>query len=167
MRKPFVALSFLGLMLVACHHSNKPQEPKQIFPGLVGIHSIYLGNFGNGLGSDMVKEKIRYRLLSSTRFTVLETPEKADATLTGNADIDVRFGGGNTSFNSTAVLRLIRTKDSTTVWMTETRSGTGHRSASSTVAQRLVNKLIEDANNADEAARGTTTPQPLVMPEGK
>lgn len=45
---------------------------------LAGIKSIYLSDFGSGEGADLVREKLRIRLLKSGRFDVVESPDRAE-----------------------------------------------------------------------------------------
>jgi len=50
---------------------------------LVGVKKIYLGELGRSEAADLVREKIRLRLMKVERFSLVESAEKADAILTG------------------------------------------------------------------------------------
>ena len=48
---------------------------------LAQVRKIFLGDFGSLDGAEIVREKVRVLLLSSTRFEVVEREELADAVL--------------------------------------------------------------------------------------
>jgi len=147
--------------------SSAPQTsvPQTIeeYPALANIKKIYIASLGNEEGAGVVRENIRLRLAKSTRISVVETPDKADAVLTGVAGVERRYSGsgGNlrTRYAGIGVLRLIDVKTSETVWTFEYRSGWGGSSVlnqfasvssvSSGVADQTVDKLLKDATYAD------------------
>ena len=54
----------------------------QNVPTLKNVKKIYVAELGKQPESDLIREKIRLRLMKSGRFTVVDKPEDADATLT-------------------------------------------------------------------------------------
>ena len=86
-----VAVLFLALVTGCQRHLSLAPD----LSALAQVRTVYLGDFGAGEGSDLVKEKLRLRLLSSPRFVLVETAEKADAVLTGSAGIDKSTNKGN------------------------------------------------------------------------
>jgi hypothetical protein len=132
--------------------------------GLLSIRTIYLGDFGNGDGSALVREKVRTALASHSRFQVIENPNKADAILTGVAGVERHYrqsintdaygdvsGSGGTSYSGIGVLRLVDVKKETAIWNFEySRGFMLGGSVSSRVANQIVDKLISDARRAEE-----------------
>ncbi len=133
---------------------------------LAGIHKIYIDQLGSEQGADLVREKIRLRLIKSARFQVVEAPEEADAVLTGVAGVERRrfssissdsagrvSGVGGTSYAGLGVLRLIVGKTKQTIWIYEYKRGLSLTlSASSRVAEKTVTQLLKDAKAASEQA---------------
>ncbi len=113
---------------------------------LAAVHSIYLGDFGIGDGSDLVREKVRARLIASSRFSVAESPDKADAILTGSAGVDKSTTRGTTDYSGTGLLRLVDAKTQKTIWGHEYRRGFMFGGSVSTrVANQMVDQLLADA----------------------
>jgi hypothetical protein len=117
---------------------------------LANIRKIYIDDLGKQEGADLVREKIRLRLLKSDRFAVVERPEAADAVLSGAAGVvrsdGVAIGNADTSFQGTGVLRLVDVKTEEVVWIFEYKRGfmlAG--SVTSRVADQVVDKLLKDA----------------------
>ena len=133
----------------------------QVKSKLVNVKKIYIGDLGGEDGSDLVREKIRVRLMKSDRFAVVETPDSADAILTGVAGVETRqsssintnpatgavYGSGGTSYAGLGVLRLVDVKSQETIWFFEYKRGYSFGSASSRVANKTVEKLLKDAKN--------------------
>src|SRR4030095_13932271 len=131
---------------------------------LANVKKIYIGDLGKEDGADLVREKIRLRLLKSERFTVVETPEAADAILTGVAGVERReyssvstnpstgavSGSGGTSYAGLGILRLVDVKSQETVWTFEYKRGFGFGSASSRVANKTVEQLLKNATASDK-----------------
>ena len=94
----------------------------------------------------MIRDKIINRLAKSGRFQVVLSPEKADAVLTGSGDVarSQRYseGSGGTRWDATAVVRLV-TNDQRILWVSEAKNGIFSRSASSSVADRIVKDLMK------------------------
>lgn len=136
---------------------------------LSDIKKIYIGELGKEETSDLVREKIRVRLMKSNRFIVVETPEAADAVLTGVAGVERRYhssvhgdrstgnvsGWGGTRYTGFGVLRLVGVKSQETIWFFEYKRGFGFGSASSRVADKTVDKLLKDAKEADKQTSKT------------
>ncbi len=60
----------------------------QNIPTLKTVKKVYIAELGKRPESDLIREKIRLRLMKSKRFTVVDKPEEADATLTGSAGLE-------------------------------------------------------------------------------
>lgn len=113
---------------------------------LEGIKSIYLGSFGGGEGSDLVREKLRVRLINSGRFEIVEIPDRADAILTGSAGVEKRLDEGTTNYRGTGLLRLVDTKTQKTIWAHEYQRGFMlGGSVSTRVANQMADQLLKDA----------------------
>jgi len=105
-------LSTTLTLLTGCASLSLPPDQH----ALAGIKSVYLGSFGGGEGSDLVREKLRVRLIKSGRFEVVETPEHADAILSGSAGVETILDTGTTGHRGTGLLRLVDTKTQKTIW---------------------------------------------------
>ncbi len=120
---------------------------------LAEIRKIYLGDFGTGEGADLVREKVRLRLIESGRFIVVEAVEGADAVLTGAAgvtkgyrtNVNASGGSGNTTYHGYGVLRLVDLRTQEPIWFYQYKRGFSFGSRSSRVAKQIVNKLLKDA----------------------
>ncbi len=142
---------------------------------LAPIKRIFLGDFGNGEGSDLVREKLRIRLQDSNRFDVVERQQNADAMLTGVAGVERGYshsvstdsygnarGSGGTDYRGLGVLRLVDLKAEKTIWHFEYQRGLMlGGSVSSRVANQIADALLADTEKADayaakqEEAQGT------------
>ena len=130
---------FVGCASSGQHLSLAPDQR-----ALAGIRSIYLGDFGGGQGADLVREKLRVRLLNSSRFEVVESPDRADAVLTGSAGVE-----GTTNYRGTGLLRLVDTKTQKTIWAHEYQRGFMlGGSVSTRVANQMADQLLKDADTA-------------------
>ena len=133
----------LSMVFAGCAKRASVSEEVEEYDRLAYVHKIYLGSFGTREGADLIKEKIRLRLIKSKRFAVVERQDQADAVLTGSAHVEESYygsysgnsGSGSTRYSATGVLRLVNVKNSETVWLFEYVSGHRHRSASSAVAR--------------------------------
>lgn len=157
---------------VSCYSCAKPLTPAEIaarkeeelkqenieeniefarVSGLVNVRKIFLGDFGNLEASDLVLEKVRARLSSSTHFEVVERPEVADAVMMGAAGVEKRFSQGKSSYAGLGVLRLKDIKTDKTIWNFEYQRGfvMPGESASSRVANQIVDHLLDDAETAN------------------
>lgn len=151
MTRPFsTALVLTALsLLFGC---ATPSERLSIAPdqrSLASIKSIYLGDFGGGEGADLVREKLRVRLLNSGRFEVVESPNRADAVLTGSAGVERYIHQGTTGYRGTGLLRLVDTKTRKTIWAHEYQRGFMFGGSVSTrVANQMADQLLKDAGSA-------------------
>lgn len=135
-------LTIVVLLILAVGFSVFAQDTAQ----LVKIKKIYLGDLGKEEGADLVKEKLRLRLMKSERFVVVETPEEADAVLTGVAG----YGSDNSGLGA---LRLVNPNTKTTIWGFEYKPGRsvfGGGSASTRVAEKTVEQLLKDTKEAEK-----------------
>ena len=132
---------FVGCASSGGHLSLAPDQR-----ALAGVRSIYLGDFGGGEGADLVREKLRVRLLNSGRFEVVESPDRADALLTGSAGVDKYSDEGTTNYRGTGLLRLVDTKTQKTIWAHEYQRGFMlGGSVSTRVANQMADQLLKDA----------------------
>lgn len=117
-----------------------------VFPGAASgqatarldrVHSIYLGDLGPHLQSDLIRERIRARLLRSARFRVVEVADSADAVLTGVAT------------SAAAVVRVVSKGSTETLWIFEYQRGASIARASPRVADQVAIRLLRDARAID------------------
>ena len=111
---------------------------------LSSIKKIYIGDFGYDENADIVREKVRIRLAKSSRFTIVEHEENADAVLMGAVRLPENMA------QNAAVLRLIDRKSDATIWTFEYKNGFFIGNASTRVADQLVKKLLKDVEDADK-----------------
>jgi hypothetical protein len=133
-------------------------------PKLKQITRIYVDRLGDEESSDLVREKIKIRIVKSKRFTLVEDVENADAILTGSAGTQRRQVGSissdgkgavsgreNTVYTGVGALRLVLVKSKETVWVYEYKPGFfATRSASSSVADKVVDRLLKDAKEEEK-----------------
>ena len=134
---------------------NKPVQR------LADIKKIFVAPLGTDDGAELIRQKIINRLIKSENFSIVESADDADATLTGAAGISTsvsfnRYGRGGTHFSAYIVVRLIG-KTKQVLWMEETRPRLfGALSASSNVAGRVITDLTK-AITVDKAERLAST----------
>ena len=116
------------------------------------IKTIYVGSFGEGPGSDLIRNKVIARLVKSGRVEVVENPESADAILTGvgelskstyysaNATTTNASAAGGTRYHATSAARVLN-RQQKILWADEASNGMFYRSATSSVADKLVKTL--------------------------
>jgi Lipopolysaccharide-assembly len=113
------------------------------------VNAIFVDALGQGELSTVIRDKIINRLATSGRFQVVSDPTKADAVLTGSVSEAAvnRYsnGTGGTRFDATAAVRVV-TKDQKILWVSEAKNGGFARSASSSVADRIVKDLLKAAS---------------------
>lgn len=111
------------------------ENPAPEFARRATVRKIYIESLGQGEGPDMLRDKIAHNL-KDLNFVIVDTPGEADAILSGSGKWDhVRVQ----HFRA----RLIA-GDSRELWSGEVSTGGWIRSASSSVA----NKLVEDITRA-------------------
>jgi len=160
MARPILTIFLLAVfvLFVGCsssrhRHSLPPEKtaPERHtlppdYSTLEGVRFIYLGDLGNEEGADLIREKMRVRLLNSGRFEIVENPERADAVLTGSAGVEKRLHDGTTSYHGEGLLRLIDTKTQKTIWAHEYQRGFMFGGSVSTrVADQMTDQLLKDA----------------------
>jgi TolB-like protein len=162
-------LSILALccVLAACHRTfGVPTESVQEPAALASVKTIYVEDLSHGEdpllveGSDLVKEKILARLSQSKRFSVVDAPDKADATLTGVAGFQRWYfgmesfygleGSLNTQYSGVGMVRLLDSKTKEPIWTHEYETGLFHptQSVADRVANQVADKLLRDATPA-------------------
>jgi hypothetical protein len=118
------------------------------------VKSIYVASFGDGDGSELIRSKIISRLVKSGKVTVVETPDHADAILTGVGELSKTThynasatptsanASGGSKYHATAGARLLG-RDQRILWADEASTGFFYRSASSSVADKIVKNLLK------------------------
>ena len=157
-----LVISFLFFFLIGLASGQENSK-------LLNVRRIYIGDLGREEGSDLVREKIRVRLMKSGRFAVVEKPEAADTVLTGVAGVERRYtssvntdssgnvyGSGGTSYSGIGLLRLVDPKSEETIWVFEYKRGFSLGSASSRVANKFVENLLKDAKAAEKYSGAST-----------
>jgi len=117
---------------------------------LASVKTIYVGDFGHGPGSELIRSKIITGLVKSHRIAVVETESGADAILTGVGElsktahfsIDNGSGSGGSRYHATAGVRLLN-QEQKILWADEASNGWFYRSASSSVAEKIVKALLK------------------------
>jgi hypothetical protein len=136
-------------LFVGCASSDQRLSLAPDHRAIGGIRSIYLGDFGGGEGADLVREKLRVRLLNSGRFELVESPDRADAVLTGSVGVVKYLDNGTTNYRGVGLLRLVDTKTQKTIWAHEYQPGFMFwGSVSTRVANQMADQLLEDAGAA-------------------
>jgi hypothetical protein len=147
----FCLLSMFGLL--------RAQEARQ---RLQDVRSIYVDSFGTGEGADVIRSKIITRLVKAGRFEVVQSAAQADAVLAGasqvsktahysaNANGEYANASGGTRYHATAGVQLIG-KDRKILWADDTSNGALSRSASSSLADRIVKDLLKAISKEEKA----------------
>lgn len=161
--KKVLALKFLllPLLILAGAAASVPAQQQQQKTEWSRINKIYIGDLGRQENADLVREKIRVRLMKSNRFTVVDSADEADAVLTGVAGVSESVAGtvqtnpatgqisgsAGTVYQGAGVLRLIDAKAKRTIWIYEYKPGFARpgSSVSSRVAEKTVKQLLKDA----------------------
>jgi hypothetical protein len=133
------------------------------------VKSIYIGDLGKEEGADIiegsgvVREAIGRRLASAGRFSVVQSPEQADAVLAGLAGYEKWYHGmegfyeleGNLDTNYLGVghFRLEDAKTKQMIWTHEYKRGflDPKQSVAERVAEQAVEKLLHDTARADSS----------------
>ena len=154
--------------LLGCHRTfGIPTDLVQDLPALASVRSVYIEDLSHGEdpllveGSDLVKEKIKERLVQSGRFTVVDAPEEADAALTGVAGFQRWYfgmeafygleGSLNTQYAGIGMVRLLDSKTKQPIWTHEYETGFFHptQSVVDRVADQVADTLLCDTALAD------------------
>lgn len=125
---------------------------------LQDVKKVYVGPFGDGPGSELIRSKLISHLVKSKRLEVVEVANQADAILTGvgelsktehysaNANRSTANASGGSRYHATAGVRLLNTEHKI-LWADEVSNGMFSRSASSSVADKIVKNLLKAIEN--------------------
>lgn len=160
----------LSALLVACQGPPGAIPPTvQDLTRLASVKSVYIEDLGKEegaaiiQGSSLVRDEIRAGLVRSGRFSVVPSPEQADAVLAGLAGFEKWYHGiegfyeleGNLDTNYLGVghFRLVDSKTKQTIWTHEYERGllNPKQSVAERVADQAVEKLLHDTARADNA----------------
>ena len=129
------------------------------------VKKIYVGSFGEGESSNLIRAKVISALVKSHQIDVMEDAAPADATLLGagqvtkedsfaavtGADGKVNASGG-TIDRATAGVRLVA-KDQRILWVDDVSNSVWSSNATSSIADRICKDLLkamaEDAKRVD------------------
>jgi hypothetical protein len=163
------AITVLALccLLPGCHRTfGVPRDLVQDLPALASVRSIYIADLTHGEdpylveGSDQVRKRIRARLVQSGRFSIVDIPEQADATLTGVAGFQRWYfgmesfygleGSLNTQYAGIGMVRLLDSRTKQPIWTHEYETGFFHptQPVVDRVADQVADKLLRDAERA-------------------
>lgn len=162
-----ITLLALCCLLLGCHRTfGVPRDLVQDLPALASVRSVFIEDLTHGEdphlveGSDLVKEKIRARLVRSGRFSIVDLPEQADATLSGVAGFQRWYfgmesfygleGSLNTQYVGIGMVRLLDSKTKQPIWTHEYETGLFHptQPVVDRVADQVADKLLGDAARA-------------------
>lgn len=164
------AISILMLcgLLAACQ--STPGVPAPVvhdLPRLASVKSVYIEDLGKEKdadlieGSDIVRDEIRAGLAKSNRFSVVDSPEQADAVLAGLAGFEKWYHGMegfyglegdlDTHYLGVGHFRLMDSKTKQIIWTHEYKTGflNPKQSVTERVADQVVDKLLHDTARAD------------------
>ncbi|MDH4303512.1 MAG: hypothetical protein OEV53_05570 [Nitrospira sp.] len=131
------------------------------------MKSIYIDDLGKEEGANLiegsakVREEIRTGLAKSGRFSIVQSPQEADAILSGLAGIEKWYHGMegfyglegdlDTHYLGVGHFRLVESNSKQTIWIHEYERGffKPHQSVTSRVAEQTVNKLLQDVSQSD------------------
>lgn len=152
MRKVYFLLLVVFSLAVLVNAKND-----SINPQLKDIKKIYITELGTTDNSDIIREKIRLRLIETGKFTVVDRREEADAIFTGTVVMEKHIGGGlgdiDTTNKGVAVFYLRRPVTGEVIWTYEykpkffniaiwtDKATRGYNR----VAERTVERLMKDA----------------------
>lgn len=149
-RRRLALLSLLSLLLALSGATRGAADQDSVKPvslRLRDVKTVFVGSFGTGEGADLIRAKVLAALVKSGRLDVVESPERADAILTGSGEVtkDARYtqGQGETKDTATAAVRLVGRADQKILWADEASTGLFvFGSATSSAANGIVKKLL-------------------------
>jgi hypothetical protein len=114
------------------------------------VKTVFVAPLGTGEGAELIRQKVINRLVKSGVVQVVESEDDADAVLKGEAEVNKRhyftmnggYAQGGTKVSALGVVRLVGNKKQI-LWVDETRSKNPFRSVSSSVADKIANRLVE------------------------
>ena len=119
------------------------------------VHRVFVDSLGNGEGADVIRSKVITRLVKSGHLEVVQSPELADAVLIGasqvsqgrrysaNSNGQTGNASGGTRYHATAGVQLVN-KEQKILWADDVSNGAFSRSASSSVADKIVKNLLTE-----------------------
>lgn len=157
-------------LLAACHSSPGVVPPAvNDLSRLALVKSIYIEDLGHEEGapliegSSIVKEEISAGLAKSNRFSIVESPQQADAILAGLAGFEKWYHGMegfyglegdlDTHYLGVGHFRLVDSKTKQMIWTHEYEKGflNPKQSVTERVAEQVVDKLLRDTARADSS----------------
>ena len=148
-RLQYWARLLMMLALVGCASGRRISLPTDQ-GALSKVNAIHLGDFGSGNGSALVREKIRLRLLESKRFDVVESADRADASLVGSAGVETASTSESIQQLEFGLLRLVDRASQKTIWAHEyqrPRLVMVVGDVSSRVADQMTEQLLKEAGS--------------------
>ncbi len=165
-----VSIVTLCGLLVACQGAKSVSpEPVHDLSRLASVKSIYIEDLGKEEGADLiegsslVRDDISAGLARSERFSVVQSPQEADAVLAGLAGFEKWYHGMegfyglegdlDTHFLGVGNFRLVESKTNQTIWTHKYERGflKPTQSITSRVAEQMVGKLLHDTAFADSS----------------
>jgi hypothetical protein len=135
-------------------------------PQLRDVKKIYVGSFGDGDGSNVIRNKVITYLVKSHQIDVVEDSASADAVLVGAGQVTKHeyysatttngkvTAGGGSSDHATAGVRLV-SKDQRILWADDVSNSVLASNATSSIADRISKNLLKAI--AQDAKRGNAT----------
>jgi TolB-like protein len=163
-----ISVLVLCILLTSCQGTPQPARD---LTRLASVKTIYIDDLGKEEGADLIEhsrqvlEEISTGLTQSGRFSVVQSPQEADAVLAGLAGLEKWYHGMegfyglegdlDTSYLGVGRLRLVDVKANQIIWTHDYKRGLlkPTQSVTSRVANQVVEKLLLDATLA---AKGTT-----------
>jgi hypothetical protein len=118
------------------------------------VNKVYVGSFGEGEGSNVIRNKVITYLVKSHQIDVVEDAAVADAILVGAGQVtkqeyysastkdgNVTAGGGSTD-HATAGVRLV-SKDQRILWADDVSNSVWAMNATSSIADRISKNLLK------------------------
>jgi TolB-like protein len=165
-----VTILTLCNLLAACQSApGEPPQAVQDLSRLTSVKSIYIENLGKEKdadlieGSSLVRKEIGTELARSGRFSVVESPQEADAVLTGLAGFEKWYHGMegfyglegdlDTHYLGVGHFRLVESKTKQTIWTHQYERGflKPTQSITSRVAAQVVDRLLHDVARVDSS----------------
>jgi hypothetical protein len=172
-----VFIMALWAPLAACQSTPGVSPPAvQDLARLVSVKSIYIEDLGKEEdadlieGSSIVRNEISTELARSGRFSVVQSPEEADAVLAGLAGYEKWYHGMEGFFGFEGDLdshylgvghfRLVESNTKQTIWTHEYKRGflNPTQSVAERVASQVVDKLLKDATRVDSSPDQSSPP---------
>lgn len=166
----FACIVTLCGLLIGCQSAPGVVPPVvQDLSRLASVKSIYIEDLGKGKGadliegSDIVRQEISTGLARSDRFSVVDSPQQADAILTGLAGFEKWYHGMegfyglegdlDTHYLGVGHFWLVDSNTKQPIWTHEYERGFFklHQTVTSRVAEQTVGKLLQDTVRTDSS----------------